>query len=167
MTRSDRGRETSLKEGTLLLRDFQLTHSAREVLALAHDESRRLHHEYIGTEHLALALMRQTEGPVATVLQNLRIDVKGMRETIEAVAPPGIVESSEGTLPFTSRTQRVLALASGRARMLEQAEAGAEHILIAVLREAKGVGGQILLHHGLSEAAVMGEIRRMNSASGA
>jgi ATP-dependent Clp protease ATP-binding subunit ClpC len=149
-------------------RDIQLTDSARQVLALARDEAHRLRHEYIGTEHLVLALTRQTQGFAVTALHNLHIDVEGVRETIEASVHPGAAASSPaGTLPYTSRTQKVFRLARESALTFDQGAVGAEHLLLGVLREAKGMGGQVLLHHGLSEDAAFDEIKRMNSAAGA
>lgn len=145
---------------------MQLTDSARQVLGLARDEAHRLRHEYIGTEHLVLGLTKQQRGIAVTTLQNLHIDVNLVREMIEATVRPGTAAASpKENLPFTSRTQRVFALAEASAQTLEQADVGAEHLLIGVVGEGKGIGGQVLLHYGLAEKAVIDEIRRMKNAS--
>ena len=156
------------KEETLHYSDLQLTESAREVLELARDEAERLRHEYIGTEHLVLALTRQTEGFAVTALHNLNIDLGRVRGTIEATVRSGSASPSpDRALPYTTRTQRVFALARERALAFEQPDVGPEHLLIGVLREAMGIGGQVLMHHGLSVDAAVDEIRRLNSAGGA
>ena len=133
--------------------------SGRQVVALARDEAERLHHEYIGTEHLALALTLQTRGPAATALRNLHIDVAAVRDTVESIAPPGAgTPSPDATLPYTSRTQKAFALAKEAALAFGQGNVAAEHLLLGILREGKGIGAQVLLHHGLSEDALIDQI---------
>lgn len=140
--------------------DLQLADSARQLLARARDESERLNHEYIGTEHLALALTRQIEGVVTSALHNLRIDLAQVREAIEATVHPGGASLPAGAdRPYTSRTRNVLSLANESAIALGQSEIGAEHLLIGLLREGTGIGGQILMHHGLSPDVVIDRIK--------
>ena len=138
------------------------TEAAHQVLALAGDEAQRLCHEYIGTEHLVLALTHQTRGTLGTALRTLRLDGERVRAMIETTVRPGTGAAAHGRpLPYTSRTQRVLGLAKDSAQALGEGEVGAEHPLVGVLREAKGIGGQVLLHHGLSEAATLDAIKRI------
>jgi len=155
------------KEETLHYSDLQLTESAQEVLELARVEAERLCHEYIGTEHLVLALTRETQSFAVTALHNLHIDLGRVRGTIEEIVQAGSASPSpDRALPYTTRTQRVFALAKESALAFEQADVGPEHLLIGVLREAMGVGGQVLMHHGLSADAAVDEIRRLNNAGG-
>jgi ATP-dependent Clp protease ATP-binding subunit ClpC len=148
----------------LLYPDLQLTESAREVLELARDEAERLRHEYIGTEHLVLALTRQTEGLAVTALHNLNIDLGRVRETIEATVRSGSTSPSpDRALPYTSRTHTIFVLARESAFAFDQTDVDPEHLLIGVLREALGVGGQVLMHHGLSADAAVDEIRRLKA----
>lgn len=141
--------------------DVRFDDSARDLLSVARDEARRLHHEYIGTEHLALALTRPTHGVVGTVMESLHVDAERVRAALESVAPPGATDDvPEAELPYTSRTQRVFSLAKESALALGRADVGAEHLLVGVLQERVGIGGQVLLRHGLSEAAVLDELRR-------
>jgi ATP-dependent Clp protease ATP-binding subunit ClpC len=156
------------KEESVQYREAQFTDAARQVLALARDEADRLHHEYIGTEHLVLALTRQTQGVVATALRTLCIDVDGVRATIENIVQRGAVAPARGiALPYTSRTKQVFDLARESAQALGEQEIDTEHLLVGVLREAKSVGGQILLHHGLSEAVFLKKITRIKSGDDA
>ncbi len=137
------------------------------MLELARDEAVRLRHEYIGTEHLVLALTRQAQGFAVAALDNLHIDLERVRGTIEAMVQSGSASPSpDRALPYTTRTQRVFPLARESALAFEQADVGPEHLLIGVLREAMGVGGQALMHHGLSEDAAVDEIRRLNGNGG-
>jgi ATP-dependent Clp protease ATP-binding subunit ClpC len=151
------------REETVHDRDLPFTEAAHRVLALAGVEANRLRHEYVGTEHLVLALVRQTHGILGTALRTLRVDGEQVRAMIEATVRPGTGTAvHDHALPYTSRTRRVFELAKDSAQILGEREIGAEHLLVGVLREAKGVGGQILLYHGLSEAAALDEIKRIH-----
>ena len=150
------------------LPEAQFTDSARQALARARDEADRLRHPYIGTEHLVLALTTEAEGGAVTLLRNLQVDLTGIRRMIEATVHPGTAPAAGGvSLPYTTRTQRILELARASAQALGDSQAGAEHLLVGALREATGIGGQVLLHHGLSEDAVIEQIRRIRSGGGA
>ena len=139
--------------------DVPLDASAKAVLERARDEAARLHHEYVGTEHLALALLRLTPGIATSVLQDLGVNAEKMRAAIEsAVAPAASIAEAEGNLPFTTRMHRVYALAQQNALALGETAVGAEHFLVGLLQEP-GIGGQILVHHGLSADAVLAALR--------
>ena len=136
--------------------DMPFSDMAREILGLAGQEARRLGHEYIGTQHLVLAFTRLTGGVLGTTLSSLRLDNESVRALIESTVRPGPVTSAgDAVLPYTSRTYRVFALAKESAQDLGAREIGAEHLLLGVLREGMGVGGQVLAHYGLSEAAAL------------
>lgn len=146
--------------------DFQLTDSGREVLQRARDEAARLGHEYIGTEHIVLSLTRQTHGTAGAVFRNLSVDLGGVRNGIEAIVQPGSASPAPDTaLPYTSRTKTAFALAHENALAFGQAEVGAEHLIVGVLREAHGVGAQALMHYGrLSVEAAVDEITRLKES---
>ena len=135
-------------------REVTLTKAARDVLDQAQVESRRLQHEYIGTEHVALALLRITEGPTAAVWRGLSIDTKGLGDAIDSFVAQGKAPSPDGKLPLTSRTKRALDLSADAARESNNIESAPEHLLLGLLRESKGVGGQMLSTHGVTVAAV-------------
>src|SRR5262245_58962184 len=137
--------------------DIDLTDTGREVIALARTEAQRLQHEYVGTEHRALALTR------TAVLQDLAVEVERVRDMIEGIVHRGAKPASpDVALPYTSRTKHVLDLA----RESASGAAGPEHLLLGLLREARGVGGQVLLHLGVSEAATLDAIARVNQERG-
>lgn len=145
--------------GTLRTPDAPLADSALEVLALAREEASRLQHEYVGTEHVALALMRLREGTAARALDELALDRDAVRAMIASMVRPGSVAVAPSVaLPYTSRTQAALDLAAEGAAALGHDSVGAEHLLLGLLREARGIGGQILLHHGLSAEAVVARL---------
>ena len=141
--------------------DMPFSDTAREILGLAGQEARRLGHEYVGTEHFVLAFTGVTDGALGTTLSSLRLDRESVRALIESTVRPGPGTSPrDAVLPYTSRTYRVFALAKESAHDLGAEDIGAEHLLLGVLREAKGAGGQVLAHYGLSETAALEEIKR-------
>ena len=132
--------------------------SAKAVLERARDEAARLHHDHVGTEHLALALLRL---PLiaSRLAQELGVDTEQARAAIEsAVAPAAPGTESDGSLPFTTPTNRVCALAQQHALALGETAVGAEHLLAGLLQEP-GIGAQVLARHGLSADAVIGALR--------
>ncbi len=124
------------------------TERARKVIILAQDEAVRLKHNYIGTEHLLLGLLREREGIAAKILDSLDVTVETVRNELE-----GYIEHNEyqGTaeVAFTSRAKRVLELALDETRRLGHNYVGTEHILLGILREGQGVGAQILKRLGI------------------
>jgi len=124
------------------------TERARKVIILAQDEAVRLKHNYIGTEHLLLGLLREREGIAAKILDSLDVTVETVRNELE-----GYIEHNEyqGTaeVAFTSRAKRVLELALDETRRLGHNYVGTEHILLGILREGQGVGAQILRRLGI------------------
>ena len=138
--------------------EVPLDASARAVLELAVDESARLHHEHVGTEHLALALLRQP-GIATSVLQDLGVDAAKVRAAIESAVPPAAPSAaSERSRPFTTRAQHVYALARESALARGESVLGAEDLLVGLVQES-GAGGQILAHHGVTADAVLAALR--------
>src|SRR5438477_792170 len=130
---------------------YNFTERVRKVLAMAREEAQRLKHEYVGTEHILLGLIREGEGVAAAVLQNLSVDLDEIQQKIEETVKKGKAAAATGPdLPYTSRAKKVLELAMGEARELEHRYVGTEHLLLGLLREEKGIAAQILNEAGLT-----------------
>ena len=129
---------------------YNFTERVRKVLRFAREEAERLHHGYVGTEHILLGLIREGEGVSATVLENLGGDVDAMRATIQEVVKPGKTEEVGPDLPYTSRAKKVLELAMTEARELNHSYVGTEHLLLGLLREKKGIAAQVLVDGGIT-----------------
>jgi len=113
---------------------------------MAREEAARLHHEYVGTEHILLGLIREGEGVAAAVLTNLNVDLDEIQQKIEETVKKGKAPASAGPpdLPYTSRAKKVLELAMSEARELNHSYVGTEHLLLGLLREEKGIAAQVL-----------------------
>ena len=146
-----------------------LADDARRLLLEARDESDRLNHEYIGIEHLVLALTRRTGDAATAPLAHLGVDGDQVRQTLATIVVPG--ESARALAPgaarpYTTRTQAVLRLASEAARALGQPRVATGHLLVGIMREGRGVGAQVLGHHGLTLEAADAYVRRLGIGSG-
>src|SRR3712207_6470055 len=130
---------------------YNFTERVRKVLAMAREEAARLHHEYVGTEHILLGLIREGEGVAATVLQNLNVELDEIQQKIEETVKKGKAAQTPGPdLPYTSRAKKVLELAMSEARELNHSYVGTEHLLLGLLREEKGIAAQVLTDAGAS-----------------
>jgi ATP-dependent Clp protease ATP-binding subunit ClpC len=130
---------------------YNFTERVRKVLAMAREEAARLHHEYVGTEHILLGLIREGEGVAAAVLQNLSVDLDDVQQKIEETVKKGKAAQATGPdLPYTSRAKKVLELAMSEARELNHSYVGTEHLLLGLLREEKGIAAQVLVASGLT-----------------
>ncbi|MEO7086008.1 MAG: Clp protease N-terminal domain-containing protein [Gemmatimonadaceae bacterium] len=129
---------------------YNFTERVRKVLAFAREEAAGLRHEYVGTEHLLLGIIREGEGVASTVLSNLNVKAETLRETINEVVKHGVNQSTGPDLPYTSRAKKVLELSMSEARNLNHAYVGTEHLLLGLLREEKGVAAQTLVHVGVT-----------------
>ena len=136
----------------------KFTDRARKVMALAREEAKRFNHEYIGTEHILLGLVKEGSGVAANVLQNLDIDLKKIRLEIEKIVQAGPDLVSVGQLPFTPRVKKVLEYAMEEARAMGHNYIGTEHQLLGLLREQEGVAAQVLLNLGLKLEDVREEV---------
>ena len=144
------------------MQGYNFTERVRKVLAMARDESARLHHEYVGTEHMLLGLIREGEGVAAAVLQNLQADLDEIREKIEELVKRGRAGPAIGPdLPYTTRAKKVLELAMSEARELNHSYVGTEHILLGLLREEKGIAAQVLGWAGVDTPSVRAEVLRL------
>jgi len=147
------------------MQGYNFTEHVRRLLAMAREEAIRLHHEYVGTEHIVLGLVRLREGVAVTVLHNLGIDVDRIRRTIDATVKSGQPEGRpKADLPYTSRAKKVLELAMTEAREMHHTYVGSEHLLLGLLREERGIGAQVLVDAGLSLAAARQETLRLVGA---
>jgi ATP-dependent Clp protease ATP-binding subunit ClpC len=118
---------------------------------MAREEAARLHHEYVGTEHILLGLIREGEGVAAAVLQNLNVDLEEIQQKIEETVKKGKAAAATGPdLPYTSRAKKVLELAMTEARELNHSYVGTEHLLLGLLREEKGIAAQVLTDAGVN-----------------
>ncbi|HEY9427128.1 MAG TPA: ATP-dependent Clp protease ATP-binding subunit [Gemmatimonadaceae bacterium] len=141
---------------------YNFTERVRKVLAMAREEAARLHHEYVGTEHILLGLIREGEGVAAAVLQNLSVDLDEIQQKIEETVKKGKAAQATGPdLPYTSRAKKVLELAMAEARELNHSYVGTEHLLLGLLREEKGIAAQVLTEIGVNLDAARTETLRL------
>jgi ATP-dependent Clp protease ATP-binding subunit ClpC len=143
----------------------RFTERARQVVVLAQDEARALKHNYIGTEHLLLGLLREEEGLAARVLESLDITVEEVRAQVARIVGQGD-EVTTGQIPFTPRAKKVLELALREALSLGHNYIGTEHILLGLVRENEGVAARILLDFDADAEKIRNEIIRMLSGPG-
>src|SRR6202008_2289294 len=128
--------------GNATMNDF--TPRAQQVLALARKEADRFNHNYVGTEHLLLGLIKLGEGVAVTVLQNMGLDLKTVRMEVEKHVGSHPETKMIGNIPYTPRVKKVLALAAREAKALNHSYVGTEHILLGLLREGEGVAARVL-----------------------
>jgi len=139
----------------------RFTERARKVIVLAKEEARRFNHDYIGTEHLLLGLIREGEGVAAAVLQKLGLSLESIRLEVEKLVQPGPTTQIQGDVPFTPRSKKALELAAEEARALGHNYIGTEHLLLGLIREGEGVASQVLLNLGLDLNRVRSEIMEL------
>jgi len=120
------------------------TPRAQQVLALARKEADRFHHNYVGTEHILLGLIKLGQGVAVSVLQKMGLDLETIRAAVEKQVGTGQETKSQGSMPFTPRVKKVLALAGKEAKTLNHSYVGTEHILLGLLREGEGVAARVL-----------------------
>ena len=132
----------------------KFTERVRKVIYLAREEAARLQHDYIGTEHLLLGVIREGEGIAATVLNNLGLDLDRIRQEVENMVSASGGTMTIGEIPFTPRAKRVLELAVEEARSLGHNYVGTEHLLLGLIREGEGVAAQVLLELGVDRKRV-------------
>src|SRR5881396_2175392 len=120
------------------------TPRAQQVLALARKEADRFNHNFVGTEHLLLGLIKLGQGVAVNVLQKLGLDLETVRMEVEKQVGTGPDQKMIGNIPYTPRVKKVLALAQKEARALNHTYVGTEHILLGLLREGDGVAARVL-----------------------
>ncbi|MFY7894919.1 MAG: Clp protease N-terminal domain-containing protein, partial [Phycisphaerales bacterium] len=143
----------------------RFTDRARKVMALANQEAQRLNHEYIGTEHILLGLVKEGSGVGANVLRNLDVDLRKVRLEVEKLVRAGPEMVTMGKLPQTPRAKKVIEYAIEEARNLNHNYVGTEHLLLGLLREHDGVAAQVLMNLGLKLEEVREEVLNLLGAS--
>jgi len=136
----------------------RFTDRARKVMQLANQEAQRFNHEYIGTEHILLGLVKEGSGVAANVLKNLDVDLRKIRLEVEKIVQAGPDMVTMGKLPQTPRAKKVIEYAIEEARNLNHNYVGTEHLLLGLLREQEGVAAQVLMNLGLKLEDVREEV---------
>ena len=136
----------------------RFTDRARKVMQLANQEAQRFNHEYIGTEHMLLGLVKEGSGVAANVLKNLEVDLRKIRLEVEKIVQTGPDMVTMGKLPQTPRAKKVIEYAMEEARNLNHNYVGTEHLLLGLLREQEGVAAQVLMNLGLKLEDVREEV---------
>ncbi len=136
----------------------RFTDRARKVMQLANQEAQRFNHEYIGTEHILLGLVKEGSGVAANVLRNLDVDLRKIRLEVEKLVQSGPEMVTIGKLPQTPRAKKVIEYSMEEARNLNHNYVGTEHILLGLLREQEGVAAQVLMNLGMKLEDVREEV---------
>src|ERR1700716_3403140 len=154
-----RWEKTSLRTSEILPAMYErFTDRARKVMQLANQEAQRFNHEYIGTEHILLGLVKEGSGVAANVLKNLDIDLRKIRLEVEKIVQAGPDMVTMGKLPQTPRAKKVIEYSIEEARNLNHNYVGTEHLLLGLLREQEGVAAQVLMNLGLKLEDVREEV---------
>ena len=123
--------------------NYNFTERVRKVLSMARQEATRLQHDYVGTEHVLLGLIREGEGVAAHVLGNLNVDLDQVNKRVDESVRRGNATIALGELPYTNPAKKVLEFAMAEARQLSHSYVGTEHLLLGLLRERKGIAAQV------------------------
>ncbi len=142
----------------------RFTDRARKVMAYARQEAQRFNHDYIGTEHILLGLIKEGSGVAANVLRNLDVDIKKIRLEVEKMVQSSPDVATKGQLPFTPRAKKVIEFSLEEARALGHNYIGTEHILLGLLRENEGVAAHVLLNLGVKLEDVREEVLNLLGA---
>lgn len=143
----------------------RFTERARKVVILAKEEARRFNHDYIGTEHILLGLIKEGESVAAAVLQNLGLGLDTIRLEVEKLVQPGPPTVVNGDIPFTPKAKKVIELAMDEARRLGHNYIGTEHLLLGLIKEGEGVASHVLMNVGLDLNKVRSEVIKLLGAT--
>jgi len=135
---------------------YNFTDRSRRALQVAGDEAAALHHDYVGPEHILLALLRDGESAAVTLLKALGCDISGIRTTVEEIVKPGASTAPPGVRPFTSRVKKVLEFTMIAARDDGSTSVGTQHLLVGLVREEKSIAAQVLVNSSVTEGALTG-----------
>jgi len=139
----------------------RFTERARKVIVYAKEEAKRFNHDYIGTEHLLLGLIREGEGVAAAVLQKLGLDLETIRLEVEKLVQAGPSTQVVGDIPFTPRSKKALELSAEEARALGHNYIGTEHLLLGLVKEGEGMAYRVLLNLGLDLGKLRNEVMEL------
>ncbi|HBZ86097.1 MAG: hypothetical protein A2509_00535 [Candidatus Edwardsbacteria bacterium RIFOXYD12_FULL_50_11] len=146
------------------MKDNRFTERARRVLFLAREEARRLQHDYIGTEHILLAALREGEGVAVAVLLSLGVSTEQIRRKVEELMPKGGQTILMGELPFNLSARRAMELAVEEAKTLQHNYVGTEHLLLGLMEDQDGIASRALVSLGISAELMRSEIMRLLSS---
>ena len=144
----------------------KFSEKARKVLSLAQEEAQRFNHNYIGTEHILLGLVKESDGAAARILISLSLELNKVRSAVEFIIGRGERRPSPGEIGLTPRAKKVIELAVDEARRLNQQFIGTEHLLIGIMREGEGVASGVLESLGLTLDKIRSEATRISSQTG-
>ena len=147
--------------------NYNFTDRVRKVLAMAREEAVRLQHDYVGTEHILLGLIREGDGVAAEVLRSLAADLDELLRLVEENVRPGKASASIGELPYTTRAKKVLEYGMAEARELNHSYVGTEHLLLGLLREEKGLAAKVLGELGIGLEEARAEMLKLLGSEGA
>src|SRR5208282_4230593 len=136
----------------------RFTDRARKIMILANQEAQRFNHEYVGTEHILLGLIKEGSGVASCILKNLGVDLRKIRLEVEKLIQSGPDMITMGKLPQTPRAKKVVEYAMDEARNLNHNYVGTEHLLLGLLREQEGVAAQVLMNLGMKLEDVREEV---------
>ncbi|MCP4582653.1 MAG: ATP-dependent Clp protease ATP-binding subunit [candidate division Zixibacteria bacterium] len=139
------------------------TEKARRAIEYARDEAARLKHDYIGTEHLLLGVVRLGEGTAVEILQNIGIDLSELKKGVEDIVQPSGGTMQMGQLPLTARAKKTLEISGNEARALKSKDIDTEHILLALLKDEEGVAAQVLSMYDIDYKEVYEELRNIQT----
>jgi len=139
------------------------TERARKAIEYARDEAARLKHDYIGTEHLLLGVIRLGEGLAVEILQNIGVELNELKKSIEDIVQPSGGTMQMGQLPLTARAKKTLEVSGNEARALRSKDIDTEHILLALLKDEEGVAAQVLSMYDIDYKEVYEELRNVQS----
>jgi ATP-dependent Clp protease ATP-binding subunit ClpC len=139
------------------------TERARKAIEYARDEAARLKHDYIGTEHLLLGVVRLGEGLAVEILQNIGVELNELKKSIEDIVQPSGGTMQMGQLPLTARAKKTLEISGNEARALRSKDIDTEHILLALLKDEEGVAAQVLSMYDIDYKEVYEELRNIQS----
>jgi ATP-dependent Clp protease ATP-binding subunit ClpC len=139
----------------------RFTDRAKKVMQLANQEAQRFNHEFIGTEHILLGLVKEGFGAAANALKNLGVDLPKVRLEVEKIVQKRAERITAGSLPLTPRAKQMLEYSIEAARNLNQNYVGTEHLLLGILRESDTVAAQVLLNLGLNLVQVREELLKL------
>ncbi|MCM8776334.1 MAG: AAA family ATPase, partial [Candidatus Omnitrophica bacterium] len=143
----------------------RFTERARKVIILAKEEAKRFNHDYIGTEHILLGLIKEGESVAAAVLQNLGLSLDTIRLEVEKLVQFGPSTIVSGDIPFTPKAKKVIELAMDEARRLGHNYIGTEHLLLGLIKEGEGVASHVLMNIGLDLNKVRAEVIKLLGSS--
>lgn len=136
------------------------TERAKRVLMFAQEESRRLNHDYIGTEHLLLGLVREEKGPAARILSGMGVELVAVRDAVESITEPGKF-GAVGEISLTKRGKKVIEHAAEVSRQLEHNYIGTEHLLLGLVQDSESTGSRVLSDMGIGQAKVRSAVQFM------